>query len=1143
MGVRKKILDYFKITRVSTIIIVALACVLVCLLTDFERYIVRINPDKYTKVELEAERFKRDSFVGVLPIIRIENEEGGELLRPDLWGVGTKTKKLSVYVEKNNPNEMHIADIPFIAGLNPYFMGLAAFSAVALLYRIILALLGLIHKLIGWKQRRKITKEFGSFDIGAKKLKWYEAIGYVFSVPLQTIRLVGLTAFRSVKVVVEILTLLFLSGTIVVCVCFMKVYPFYQECAEAAYDTIATMNENDFMPITPSFLYDRDGKVMLKLGEDNYQYKSINEISLNVQNAYIAVEDRRFKEHVGIDLKSILRAGVALIRNEGAITQGGSTITQQVVKNCLLSQEQTYQRKAIELMIAPKLETKYSKDKIMEIYCNTNYFGNLCYGVEAASKFYLGKSCKDLSIPEAALITGISNSPNNYNPLNSRKLAKKRRNIVLKAMLDSGYISEKEFKEYKKEPVPKVPKHEAVYTSDYKTSFALYCATLKLMEINGFEFKYTFKSQEDYNTYKKKYGKVYSKTSSKIRMGGYNIYTTFDDKIQEELQKSISDGLSANLERDKDKRFALQGAAVCIDNKTNYIVAIVGGRQKEDQFNRGFLAERQPGSTIKPLLDYGPAINEGYVNPSSLECDEKVYSPDGKYSPVNWDNGYRGEMSLREALNRSINTIAYKLFLRVGSDNAFSYLEKMRFSSITYADCVAQGPALGGFTTGTKVWEMAKAYATIANGGIYSNRTCILKITKSDGEIVYDSENSGDNDLVVYDEETAFMLTDMMQGVLKEKYATGKNYELDRKQPAAAKTGSTNSYKDSWLCGFTPYYTTAVWVGYDTPRSMEGTSWTKASGNIWKDFMDTIHKGKKVKDFEIPETISLKLSKYGQYGNKVSLGKSSTTYGKRKKGTEWFSNVLLIKKQQIEAEQRIDQQVKEANSALDNFLGFYMNSMEDAINYGEKYREAKAAIESIEDENRRAPLFKELEDKYQALKKVYRNDWKKVFDDIDAKKKEKAEEEAKVKYIEQKEYAKNKIVENSVEQVRWYIITLNDRSYRSKVTKKLIEDGYKYLDECKTYEDYDLLYSEYETAVSYVKSLPTLNQIRESWASMRPSYDLSEEQPPTPAPTPTLAPTPVPTPTPAPTPIPTTTPKPTPTPEPKESLEDIEAVG
>lgn len=510
--------------------------------------------------------------------------------------------------------------------------------------------------------------------------------------------------------------------------------------ANRAYDRLATMDKESFRMLSNTKIYDNQGEKIGEINTGNYKYLKISDIPIELQNAYIAAEDQNFKHHHGVDYKATIRAGLALIVNRGEITQGGSTITQQVIKNNMLSQEQSFMRKFMEILIAPELEKKYSKQEIMEFYCNSNYYGNGCYGIESASQYYFGKSAKDMTLAECAMMAGVSNSPNNYNPVTSMQLAKKKMYSVLNKMKVLGLITEKEELAKKQKIIVTQTETKVAGANNYMTTYAVHCAALELMKNDGFNFEYIFDSENQYKKYQQKYKAIYNEKSSLIRGGGYRIYTSFDMNVQNELQKAIDEQLSENQQKQENGKYQLQGAGVCIDNKTNYIVGIVGGRGNEDQFNRGFLATRQPGSAIKPLLVYAPAYDNGIISPASVYTDKKIESKG--YSPKNAYNKFYGDMNIRRAVSISTNTIAYQVFNDVGQKKALEYLEKMQFSGLRYADNTAVSISLGGFTNGVKVDEMAKAYAALQHDGQWTEKNCIVKLEHEKEGILFEGEKT-----------------------------------------------------------------------------------------------------------------------------------------------------------------------------------------------------------------------------------------------------------------------------------------------------------------------------------------------------------------------------------------------------------------
>ena len=366
-----------------------------------------------------------------------------------------------------------------------------------------------------------------------------------------------------------------------------------------------------------------------------------------------------------------------------------------------------------------------------------------------------------------------------------------------------------------------------------------YCATRALMDSDGFEFQYDFDSKADRKAYQAKYKEEYDKWYNKLFTGGYRIYTTLDQTKQNELQKSINDGLKNFKDKTKKKIYKTQGAGVCIDNETGSVVAIVGGRSQSTTgytLNRAFQSYRQPGSSIKPLVVYTPALENGYTA-NTIVDDHKFEG-----GPSNAGDTYHGKIKMREAVERSLNTVAWQIFEKLTPKVGISYLYKMDFSNIVQTD-ETQAACLGGLTNGVSPLEMAKAYATIENDGAYRDPTCVTRITTSDGTKVWENEHE---ESVVYSQDAARQMTDILQGVFTSPWGTGRSLKLGS-MPCAGKTGTTNDYKDGWFCGYTPYYTTAVWVGNDQPVRIYGLQGASYPGHIWQSFMQKVIDNEKLK--------------------------------------------------------------------------------------------------------------------------------------------------------------------------------------------------------------------------------------------------------------------------------------------------------
>lgn len=917
------------------------------------------------------------------------------------------------------------------------------------------------------------------------------------------------------KVILNVILLLMVVFGIVGGIFYAKMLPMYQDASEQAYEKLSNLNENSFHMFSNTVVYDKDGKKIGEIDSGSYKYVKINKISDYIQYGYIATEDKKFMEHGGIDLQSILRAGISLITNKGEITQGGSTITQQVIKNNLLTQEQSFGRKMTEVLLAPALERKYNKADIMEFYCNSNFYGNQCYGVETASKFYFGCSAKDVSLAQAAMLCGISNSPNKYNPIASMKLAKEKQTQVLNNMLEQGYITQKQYDKAKKEEITIVGLDTSASSENYMVSYAIDRAAIQLMKDNGFKFQYVFSTQEDQDNYTKKYSAEYSKRSAEIRAGGYKIYTSLNPKIQKRLQKSVSRTLSTFTEKSKKtKKYALQSAAMCIDNESQYVVAVVGGRTNNDEYNRAFLSKRQPGSTIKPLLDYAPAVDNGVINGSSIINDHKVYwdSTNPKsYSPSNSGGGYRGNVSIREALARSINTVAFQVFKEVGSDIAMDYLNKLQFSSLSYADNTAPAVSLGGFTYGVTINDMCRGYATLENNGKMSSRTCLVKIEHETNGTVYQAPDLEDSETEVYSADTAFIMKDMMQGTFNESYGTGHAGYND-KQIYAGKTGTTSSNKDAWFCGFSSYYTTAVWIGYDTPRKMPGMYGSTYPLRIWSSFMDGLHSKKEKANFEIPETIELRRVSGGNLtdsAKEINYDETKRYYSQRPGGYDYYSQQNNDRKSTWEKEYKLSAAKKEAEKAVAAFEKYKIKDVKTASAFESEYDEVMAVIAKIPDEYEQGPYKERVAAKYNSLKDVVKKKWQKAIDEEKEAEADKQQKQQKIDAEDASTEANNTLKANRIKKAKWYIDALKKRKYYTNTTKALIKDGKKAIERLKGYSEYNSYKSSFDSAVERAEKLPKKQETPDIPGSGSDNSEVDPNKYTDPTATPTETPVPV----------------------------------
>lgn len=593
---------------------------------------------------------------------------------------------------------------------------------------------------------------------------------------------------------------------------------------------VNTSTYHTFCATQTSLVYDSEGDVIstLKAEKDVY-YLDYEDIPEKVIDAMVVSEDRNFLIHDGIDYLANVRAAMKLIENKGEITQGASTITQQLARKIFLTNEVTYERKIQEIFIAQELEKKYSKFEIMEFYLNNIYFANGYYGIQAASHGYFGKSVSRLSLSQMAFLCAIPNNPTLYNPVTHMDKTLERRDRILLQMMEDKKISLSEYQKALNQTI--VLQQQNKDKKNYVETYIYYSAIKALMRSQNFEFRYQFDNEEDQKEYEEAYYELYYRCQQDLFVSGYRIYTSIDMKKQEVLQKAVDNALKNFTEVNKEGVYQLQAAAVSIDNDNGRVVAIVGGRSQELEgytFNRGYQSYRQPGSAIKPLIVYTPSFERAYT-PDSIVVDEPIEG-----GPSNSGRKYAGEMKLQRAIELSKNTIAWKLFEELTPVVGLSYLRRMNFARIDKNDYYPAA-SLGGFTIGVSPVEMAAGYATLVNDGVYREPTCIIQIMDSEGNVIV-----GENIVtkVIYQANAARIMTEALTGVIKN--GTGEGLGLTN-TVSAGKTGTTDGKKDGWFVGYTPYYTTSVWVGYDLPKTMEDLKGASYPGTIWHDYMEQLH--------------------------------------------------------------------------------------------------------------------------------------------------------------------------------------------------------------------------------------------------------------------------------------------------------------
>ena len=633
-----------------------------------------------------------------------------------------------------------------------------------------------------------------------------------------------------------------------------------------AKELVAQSTEDTFKASQTSIVYDTNGKQLLKFkGEKDVYYLKYKELPVYVIAAVISVEDRNFYKHSGVDYKGITRAAVNYVIHKGVITQGGSTLTQQLAKTVFLNRQKTWKRKVKEIFMAVEMEKKYSKEQILEFYLNNVYYANGYYGIQAASQGYFRKDAKNLTMSEAAFLSAIPNNPTIYDPRTNKENTIKRRNKILKDMYEQDLIKKDQYEEAINEDI-NVKKAQKTKTEkkNYVETYVIHCATKEIMKQKGFEFKYDFNSTSEKEKYQEEYDKMYAECKRTLYSAGYHIYTSIDPDVQSQLQSSVNNALTGYTEKDKNGIYKAQASGTCIDNDTGKVVAIVGGREQKNigyTLNRAYQSPRQPGSAIKPLLVFAPALEHGWSAGSTV--NDSPMSTKDKHRVRNANGSYAGQITLRRAVEKSSNVVTMRLYEQLSPKTCLKYLEQMNFKYLTNSDYKYYTTCIGGFTKGTTSEEMAAGYATLKNDGVYREPTCITKITTSDGDEVMSSSTKKRR---VYSTSAAKQMTDVLKSVVTSGTGVGaKVPNVD----TAGKTGTTSSNRDGWFCGYTPYYTTAIWVGRDDNKIMPALSGGSYPKSIWSNFMNAIHS-----EYSSSSTMGEDYSSYSE-GN--SQGTTQTT--------------------------------------------------------------------------------------------------------------------------------------------------------------------------------------------------------------------------------------------------------------------------
>src|SRR5919197_68606 len=537
-----------------------------------------------------------------------------------------------------------------------------------------------------------------------------------------------------------------------------------------------------FQPLQGTKIYDDNDELVTGLHVERRIFVPLAQIPQILRDAVVATEDRRFYSHWGVDPIGIARAVVQNYRR-GRIVEGGSTITQQLAKVLFLTADKSLERKLKEAVLAFELERRYTKDRILEMFLNQVYFGHGAYGVEAAARTYFGKPVSELTTREAALLAGLPRAPSNYSPFDHAAAAKRRRELVLRRMVDYGVLREEEAKRIARTDLGLIAPERRRTTGQYFLDYVQ-------------------------QTLEAKYG------ADLVFKGGLNIYTTLSPSMQLAAEQAMRDGLKVLEGRSAKARPGEnpEGAIVTIEPQTGYVKAMVGGYDfLRSEFNRAVQAKRQPGSAFKPFI-YIAALEAGFTPATQIE-DTPVAYPTGSngqmWKPENYDRIFRGPTTLQQAIEESVNVVTVKLQERIGINKTVQVARRL---GITSPLDINLSLALG--TSDLSLLELTSAYGALANQGVWMPPVTVRYITDAQGKLLEEHVPEGREAVAP---ETAYVITQMLRGVVER--GTGQAAKV-LGRPIAAKTGTTNDYSNAWFIGFTPRLATGVWVGYDRPRSL-----------------------------------------------------------------------------------------------------------------------------------------------------------------------------------------------------------------------------------------------------------------------------------------------------------------------------------
>jgi 1A family penicillin-binding protein len=572
-----------------------------------------------------------------------------------------------------------------------------------------------------------------------------------------------------------------------------------------------------YVPVETTYIYDINGGLIARLhGDVNREVVTLDRISPHLKRSVLAMEDAYFYTHKGIDPSGIGRAILANF-NAGGTVEGGSTLTQQLVKNLFLSNERSLNRKVAEAVLAMRVEQVFTKEQILEMYLNQVFWGKNTNGAETASQNYFGKSAADLTLGEAAMLAGTIQAPSVFNPVDNYSESKKRQGLVLDRLLELGWATQAEVKAAKAQKI-----------------------TIRKQGISYEASRVPYVSQAVTAELEEKFGR------DVVLQGGLRVQTTIDLKMQRIAEEVAAEGHKDLVDRGA---YADQLSLVAVDPRTGFVKALVGGVGDFDknQFNRAVLARRQLGSSFKPFVYY-LAFASGNYTPDSTIDDSPMTIPDGDepYIPRNYDNKFSGAMSIRQAIAVSRNIPALRLGIEFGNDNVVALCRKLGINSPILP--VVSLPLGAADVT---PMEVAGAYAVFASGGYKSKTTLIARVTDRNGNLVLDNTPKPE---LILDPIAVSYLTDALRSVVTNGTAT--EAQMSDGRPVAGKTGTTSDFRDAWFVGYTPQLSVAIWIGNDDYSPMaNGVTGGVYVVPIWRKFMERALAGQPIEQFPVPSEI------------------------------------------------------------------------------------------------------------------------------------------------------------------------------------------------------------------------------------------------------------------------------------------------